>query len=113
MFESQKGSTTFHNEKVVTALAMGAIVLSWVTLAAYLLGFVNDVMQVSQNWAQVQMSLPSDFLGQAAAWSGFFRNPLNGLFYFVVLQGVAQVLYVGMDLFYASEEESAEEAPEA
>lgn len=104
MFEKSQDTGTFHGEAAVMRLAMAAIVLSWVTLVAYLLGFANDLYQVITQWSQISLSLPSDFLGQAAAWSGFLRNPLNGLFYFVVLQGAAQLLYLGLDLFYGQEE---------
>lgn len=104
MFEKTNENGTFHGEAAVMRLAMGAIVLSWVTLVAYLLGFANDMSQVITQWEQISLSLPSDFLGQAAAWSGFLRTPLSGLFYFVVLQGAAQLLYLGMDIFYGQEE---------
>ncbi len=106
MFAKSKESGTFHAESAVTSLAMGAIVISWVTLVVYLVGFANDLSQVINQWEQISLSLPADFLGQAAAWSGFLRTPLNGLFYFVVLQGLAQVLYLGLDIFYAGEEEA-------
>lgn len=105
MSEKSKEATTFHGEATVMRLAMGANILSWLILVAYMLSFVNDLYQVITQWAQISMSLPSDFLGQASAWSGFLRNPLDGLFYFVVLQGLAQVLYLGMDIFYGGEED--------
>lgn len=111
MFAKSKDNGTFHSESVVTGLAMGAVVLSWATLVVYLVGFANDLSQIITQWEQISLSLPSDFLGQAAAWGGFVRTPLSGLFYFVALQGLAQVLYLGLDVFYANEEtEEVEEA---
>lgn len=104
MFEKLQENGTFHGETAVMRLAMTAIVLSWVTLVAYLVGFANDMSQVLTQWEQISLSLPSDFLGQAAAWSGFLRTPLNGLFYFVVLQGAAQLMYLGLDIFYGQED---------
>ena len=87
---------TLHSQNAVFRIAMGANIFSWLILAFYLLNFSGDVVSVYQNWP---LQMPPDLLQQVIAWSSLLSKPLFGAFYFLILQGIAQLLYVGMDIY--------------
>ena len=88
---------TYFNKDIVLRLAATAKVFSWIVAAFY----------VVQWFAQVGTFILQYSRG---AWSGlgftdylqnilpFFEQPLRGLVYFIVLQGLAQALLMFMDM---------------
>lgn len=110
MTEPQQENQTLHSQNAVFRIALGANILSWIVLAFYLLNFTGDIVSLSQNWPP---QLPSDILQQAIAWSSLLSKPIFGAFYFLLLQGLVQLLYVGLDVYLdltdTGEEEETEE----
>jgi hypothetical protein len=101
---------SLHSQNAVFRIALGANILSWLILAFYVLNFTGDIQSVIQNWP---LQMPPDPLQQVIAWSSLLSKPLFGAFYFFILQGIAQLLYVGLDIYLdltdTGEEEETEE----
>lgn len=112
-----KDTQSLHSQNAVFRIALGANILSWLILAFYLLNFAGDIQSISQNWDAFMMQMPSDPLQLILAWSSLASKPLFGAFYFFILQGISQLLYVGMDIYLdltdsgedTAEDEEAEE----
>lgn len=98
---------SFHSQEIVLRLAMGANIVSWLVLAFYVVNFASDIRTLVQNWP---LQLPNDFFAQLSTWVGFISTPVFGVFYFLMLQGISQLLYIGLDLYLelAGDEEDAE-----
>ncbi len=99
----------FANEDAIFRIISIAKIVSWVVLAIYLVIFVDNIIPLLQGQAQ----LPTQF----SQWPAFLANllyvPAIGLFYFLVMQGVAQGLNLGLDVFYGiNPEEDLGEAVE-
>ncbi len=112
--KNESKELTFHNENVVTRVTLWANIIAFTILAVSLIGFAYDLYSVIGNWAQVVGSLPPNILERIAIFaSKLFLNPLVGVFYFLVLRGLAQLFNLGMDLYYRDayvEEEKTEAA---
>lgn len=100
---------SLHSQNAVFRIALGANILSWLILAFYVLNFTGDIQSVIQNWP---LQMPPDPLQQAIAWSSLLSKPLFGAFYFFILQGIAQLLYVGLDIYLDLTDTGEEEEEE-
>ena len=101
----------FHNENVVSRITLWANIMAFVILAIALIGFIYDAYSIITNWESVVMSLPTNVLERIAIFSSkVFMSPAVGVFYFLVLRGLAQLLNLGMDLYYQNVEEDEAEA---
>jgi hypothetical protein len=106
MNTNKNESLLFANEDAIFRIISIAKIVSWVVLTIYLVIFVDNIVPLLQG----QAALPSQF----SQWPPFLANllyiPAIGLFYFLVLQAVAQGLNLGLDVFYGlhPEEESEE-----
>jgi uncharacterized membrane protein YdfJ with MMPL/SSD domain len=101
----------FHNENVVSRITLWANIMAFVILAIALISFIYDAYSIITNWESVVMSLPTNVLERIAIFSSkVFMSPAVGVFYFLVLRGLAQLLNLGMDLFYQNVEEDEAEA---
>lgn len=99
-------SLLFANEDAIFRIISIAKIISWVVLAVYLVIFVDNIIPLLQG----QATLPTQF----SQWPPFLANllyvPAIGLFYFLVLQALAQALNLGLDIFYGlNPEEELEE----
>jgi len=86
----------FANENSIFRIVSVAKIVSWTILAFYLISFMSDVgrmLQGQSNWPTQPSQWP-------LAIANLFFAPVVGLFYFLVLQGVAQGLNLGLDLYY-------------
>lgn len=92
-------SLLFASETAIFRLVSVAKITSWVLLVIYLYSFIENVRQNVMPMFQ-QQSFPTDPM----QWLGFIANMLYpvalGAFYFLVMQGVAQGLNLGLDIFY-------------
>ncbi|HSL31808.1 MAG TPA: hypothetical protein VK900_21575 [Anaerolineales bacterium] len=99
MNADKDSSLLFASENTIFRIISIAKIVGWVILAFYLISFAGDVGNILQG----QMSWPT----QASQWplmiANLFFAPAIGLFYFLVLQGVAQGLNLGLDIYYASQ----------
>ncbi|GAB4480424.1 MAG: hypothetical protein OHK0031_01570 [Anaerolineales bacterium] len=98
--------STFHAQNAVLRVAMWASIFSWAVLVLYLLNFTGDLVNLIQNWPP---QLPADVLSQILAWASLLSKPIFGGMYFLLLQGVAQVLNLGLDIFLQAADETEEE----
>lgn len=97
MIEEFEEKEMMHKPGLVSGLIIAAEVTAWVMLVLYLLSFVSDMISVSQNFAAIW---PSQLMDQIMTLAGLVFKPAIGAFYFVMLQGVAQILSLGVDIFY-------------
>jgi hypothetical protein len=86
----------FANEDGIFRIISIAKIISWIILAIYLVIFVDNLIPLFQK----QATLPTQF----SQWPPFLANllyiPTLGTLYFLVLQGLAQGLNLGLDIFY-------------
>jgi hypothetical protein len=100
----------FASENTIFRIVSIARIVSWVILIIYLYSLIENIRQNVMPMFQ-QQAFPTDVL----QWLGFLANlifPLAiGTFYFLVLQGLAQALNLGLDIYFElnSEDEAVEE----
>ena len=88
---------TYFNRDTVVRLASVARVFAWIVACFYALQWV---LQAGVYTLQLfrGLWLGMGFTDYAQAILGLFEQPLRGLVYFIVLQGVAQALLMFMDM---------------
>jgi hypothetical protein len=88
---------TYFNKETVLKLAITAKVFSWIILSFYA---VQWILQLGTFFVQFSRGFWTGMgftdVAQNILWQ--FEQPLRGLVYFVVLQGVAQALLMFMDI---------------
>jgi len=101
---------TFHNGNAVSRISLWANIIGYTILVFSLIGFGNQAYTIISNWSQVVQSLPANLFERISIFvSQVFMEPLVGVFYFLVLRGISQLLNLGLDLFYQVEDEEVEE----
>ena len=99
MNTNRNESLLFASENTIFRIVSIAKIISWVILVIYVYSLIENVRQNVMPMFQ-QQAFPTDVL----QWLGFLANlifPLAlGLFYFLVLQGVAQGLNLGLDIYF-------------
>ena len=96
---------TFHNESAISRISLWANIIGFTILLFSLIGFANTAYSIIKNWDQVVLSLPATLFERIAVFaSQVFLDPLLGVFYFLVLRGISQLLNLGLDLYYANAE---------
>ncbi len=86
----------FHNENFILQIARWAKVVSWAMVVIYLLRFISDMMSV---FGSGQYTMPTALMDQILFVASLLSTLFFGAFYFLLLQGVAQGLYLGLDMF--------------
>lgn len=95
-------SMTFHNEGAISRISLWANIIGYTILVFTLIGFAQQVYSLVDNWAQISPSLPESFFERIAIFATqIFLEPLKGVFYFLVLRGISQLLNLGLDLYYS------------
>jgi hypothetical protein len=89
-------SLLFANEDAIFRIISIAKILSWVILVFYLISFAGDINNIIQG----QMQWPTQLSQWPITIANLFFAPAIGLFYFLILQGVAQGLNLGLDIYY-------------
>lgn len=88
---------TYFSKDIVLRLSTVAKVLSWVVVGVYAFEwFVQSLVMVLQVTRGFWSGM--GFMDVAQSILYLFEQPLRGVVYFVVLQGVAQALLVFMDM---------------
>ena len=95
----------FASETSIFRIVTIAKIISWIILAFYLISFAGDLGGIVQG----QMNWPTELSQWPIAIANLFFAPTIGLFYFLVLQGVAQGLNLGLDIYYGSDSETADD----
>ena len=98
-------SLLFASENNIFRIVSIAKIVSWIILIFYLISFAGDVSAAIQG----QMQWPTQLSQWPITIANLFFAPVVGLFYFLVLQGVAQGLNLGLDIFYELKPEDVEE----
>jgi len=98
-------SLLFASENNIFRIVSIAKIVSWIILIFYLISFAGDVSAAVQG----QVQWPSELSQWPITIANLFFAPVVGLFYFLVLQGVAQGLNLGLDIFYELQPEAKEE----
>lgn len=93
---------SLHKPNALLRVAVAASVVSWLILLIYLYFFVTNLISI--------FSTPGAFptaLGDQVSLvlQILLQLPLMGAFYFLVLQGVSHVLYLGLDIYDSVTEE--------
>ena len=101
-------SLLFASESSIFRIVSIARIVSWVILVFYLISFANDLSGIILG----QMQWPTELSQWPLMIANLFFAPAVGLFYFLVLQGVAQGLNLGLDIFYELHPEESEESME-
>jgi len=110
MNTNKDSELSFANENTVFRIVSIAKIISWVILAVYLISFADDLIKVFQG----QVTWPRQVWQLILTIVNLFYAPIIGLFYFLVLQGVAHGLNLGLDIYYdfQTEEDEAEAVDE-
>lgn len=95
---------TFHNEGTLMLIARAAKIVGWVIAVIYLLSFINEMTTTLPNLSQ----MPTDLMTRLLIFANMLFPIVMGAFYWLVLHGLAQGLYVALDLFISTEEEVEE-----
>lgn len=98
----------FASENTIFRVVSIAKIVSWILLAFYLISFAGDLGGIIQG----QMQWPTELSQWPITIANLFFAPAVGLFYFLVLQGVAQGLNLGLDIYYELRPEEIEEIVE-
>ena len=90
----------FHSENVVLQIARWSKIVSWAMVVIYLLRFISDLISVVGSG---QYAFPTAIMDQILYVVSLVSTLFFGAFYFLVLQGVAQGLYLALDAYLAFE----------
>jgi len=96
MTTNKNESLLFANEDAIYRIISVARIVSWVVLGIYLISFSTETVSMFQSGVQWPTQVSQILLMIA----NLVFAPAIGLFYFLVLQGVAQGLNLGLDIFY-------------
>ena len=104
--ENEYELVTFHNEGAISRISLWANIIGYTILVFSLIAFAYQAYQLISNWNQIALGLPANLFERVAIFvSNVFLEPLRGVFYFLVLRGISQLLNIGLDLYYANVEE--------
>ena len=100
----------FHDEGIVSRVAMWANIMAFVILSFAMISFAYDAYSIIGNWRDIVATMPPSVFERIAIFvSRVFMTPVVGVFYFLVLRGLSQLLNLGMDLYYKGMVEEEEE----
>jgi hypothetical protein len=102
MQSKEEKDLMFHSENVILQIARWSKIVSWAMIVIYLLRFISDLISV---FSSGQFAWPPAVMDQIMFVASLFSTLFFGAFYFLVLQGVAQGLYLGLDMFLDDEME--------
>jgi energy-converting hydrogenase Eha subunit F len=100
MASTEEKDLVFHNENFILQIARWSKVTAWGMVVIYLLRFISDLISV---FGSGQFSMPTGLMDQILFVASLLSTLVFGAFYFLLLQGVAQALYVGLDIFLRGE----------
>ena len=98
-------SLLFASETAIFRIVTIAKIVSWIILVVYLILFVDSIKPMFQG----QMQWPAAVADWITLLANVFYAPAIGLFYFLVMQGVAQGLNLGLDIFYELHPDKADD----
>ena len=105
MNTSKDNALLFANDNSIFRIVSVAKIISWTILVFYLISFAGNLNELIQG----QTTWPTQLSQWPIAIANLFFAPAVGLFYFLVLQGVAQGLNLGLDIFYELHPDDSQE----
>ncbi|MBN2115894.1 MAG: hypothetical protein JW730_04955 [Anaerolineales bacterium] len=106
MNTNRDNSFLFASETTIFRIVSISKIVSWIMLVFFLIIFVvNSLLPIMNGQANWPRELPQLMLSVV----DLFYAPMLGLFYFLVLQGVAHGLNLGLDIYYDFQPEEDEE----
>ena len=108
MDTNKDSSLLFANEDGIFRIVSIAKIVSWIVLVFYLISFAGNIAELIQG----RTTWPTQLSQWPLAIANLFFAPAIGLFYFLVLQGVAQGLNLGLDIYYELHPEDDKEDTE-
>lgn len=104
MSKQDKLGFIFSNEDTVMRVAATANITSWLVLVVFIATFVTNF------WPLFNGTVPfSELLNQPTSLVNAFYVLIMGVVYFSILQGVARLLHLGLDIYYATDLDMDEE----
>ena len=104
--ENEVEVITFHNEGAISRISLWANIIGYTILVFSLIAFAQQAYNIISNWDQIVLSLPPSVLERISIFAGqVFLEPLKGVFYFLVLRGISQLLNLGLDIYYSNPDE--------
>ena len=96
MSKQDKFGLIFSNEDSVMRAAATANITSWLVLLVFIATFISNF------WPLFNGTVPfSELLNQPSSLVNMFYVLIMGVVYFSILQGVARLLHLGLDIYYA------------
>ncbi len=99
---------TLHNENAIFRISAAANIVAWLVLLITLANFGNDLYSIVTNWP---LDLPAAWNDRVMIFVSVLSRPIFGVFYFLLLQGVAQALNLGLDIYLDRLEAEEDEPP--
>jgi len=102
--KEEKVGFIFSKENAVLQIATTALIASWIVLLIYVASFVASILPLldgSVPWSQL--------VGQFSTILNLVYPLAMGVAYFSILQGIARLLYLGLDIFYVIEPDDEED----
>ena len=88
---------TYFSKDTILKLASAAKIFSWIIAGFYVIQWILQAGTFFLQWVRgFWMGMGFTDIAQNILWQ--FEQPLRGLVYFIVLQGVAQALLMFMDM---------------
>ena len=107
MAPNENEPLTFHNESALMLVARGAKLTGWVLFATYMVSSFGYLKQILDASAVGQ--LPTATMDLTVIFANLVQLVATGVFYLLIMHGLAQGLYVALDLFISTEDEEVEE----
>lgn len=96
MSKQDKFGFIFSNEDSIMRVAATANITSWLVLLVFIATFFTNF------WPLFNGTVPfSELLNQPTSLVNMFYVLIMGVVYFGLLQGVARLLHLGLDIFYS------------
>jgi hypothetical protein len=105
--KEEKVGFIFSKENAVMQIATTALITSWIILFVYVASFVASILPLlngSVPWSQL--------VGQFSTILNIVYPLIMGVVYFSILQGIARLLHLGLDIFYVLEPDDEEDEEE-
>lgn len=96
---NEEKDLVFHNENAVLQIARWSKFAGWVLAVIYLLRFISDLISVFSGGFQ----WPVPVMDRIMFVASMSYTLVIGAFYFLLMHGIAQVLYLGLDQFLKEE----------
>ncbi len=92
--QAPAAADSLHKPSALMRIAAAAGIISWLILAIYVYSLVMNLVSIFSTPG----AFPTLFSDQVSMLANLLYGPLMGGFYFLVLQGLAQLIYLGLDL---------------